>query len=167
MEKIKLVLTDIDGVWTDAGMYYDQFDNEFKKFCTYDSSGVLICKKLNVPVGIITGEKTKIVERRAIKLNVDYLFQGVGDKLAIANELCEKLGITLANVAYIGDDINDYQLLKAVGFSACPDNASLMIKKVVKYVTTLKGGYGAFREFVEYLFSNDYDIEDLYFSKNT
>ena len=73
----KLVLTDIDGVWTDGGMYYDQTGNEWKKFNTYDSAGVLFAHKLNIPVGILTGEKTTIVERRANKLKVDYLLQGV------------------------------------------------------------------------------------------
>ena len=72
--EIKLVLTDIDGVWTDAGMYYDQTGNELKKFNTYDSAGVLWCKMLKIPVGIITGETTEIVKRRAEKLKVDYLF---------------------------------------------------------------------------------------------
>ena len=71
----KLILTDIDGVWTDGGMYYDQFGNELKRFNTYDSAGVLLAHKLNIPVGIITGEETEIVSRRANKLSVDYLFQ--------------------------------------------------------------------------------------------
>ena len=72
MKAIKLILTDIDGVWTDGGMYYDQTGNEWKKFHTYDSAGVLFAHQLNIPVGIITGESTEIVRRRAEKLKVDF-----------------------------------------------------------------------------------------------
>lgn len=151
MNKIKLVLTDIDGVWTDGGMYYDQTGNEWKKFHTYDSAGVLFCHQEGIPVGIITGENTDIVKRRAEKLKVDYLYQGVKDKLKVASTLCSELNINLENVAYIGDDLNDIELLKAAGFSACPDNSFPNIKKLVHHVTKRKGGEGAFREFVEFI----------------
>lgn len=152
---IKLVLTDIDGVWTDGGMYYDQTGNEWKKFHTYDSAGVLWCKKMNLPIGILTGEKTKIVERRAEKLKIDFLFQGVVDKLEKVKELCAQLGIDFSNVAYIGDDLNDMELLKKVGFSACPSSAPDYIKSLVNKVMEKKGGEGVFREFVEFLFDID------------
>ena len=145
----KLVLTDIDGVWTDGGMYYDQTGNEWKKFHTYDSAGVLLCHQKGIPVGIITGEETEIVRRRAEKLKVDYLFQGVKDKLQVAVKIAEEMKINLSDIAYIGDDINDIELLKVVGFSGCPDNAFPSIKKLVHFVTERKGGEGAFREFVE------------------
>ena len=147
----KLVLTDIDGVWTDGGMFYDQIGNEWKKFNTSDSAGVLFCRWLNIPVGIITGEKTAIVERRAKKLKIDYLFQGIKDKVGVASQLCDELQIELSEVAYIGDDINDYHLLKAVGFSASPQNAPSYIKELVDFVTEKSGGQGAFREFIEKL----------------
>jgi len=145
----KLVLTDIDGVWTDGGMYYDQTGNEWKKFNTYDSAGVLLCHKFNIPVGIITSEDTEIVKRRAEKLKIDFLFQGVTNKLETAISLCKKLTIPLKNVAYIGDDINDIELLKEVGISAAPSSAPSQIKQLVKFVTDKAGGAGAFREFVE------------------
>jgi 3-deoxy-D-manno-octulosonate 8-phosphate phosphatase (KDO 8-P phosphatase) len=145
----KLVLTDIDGVWTDGGMYYDQTGNEWKKFHTYDSAGVLFCHQNNIPVGIITGEETEIVKRRAEKLNVDFLFQGVKNKLDIAIKLSEELKIALDEIAYIGDDLNDIELLKRVGISATPSNAPLYIQKMVTFTTTKSGGEGAFREFIE------------------
>lgn len=151
MDLPKLVLTDIDGVWTDGGMYYDQTGNEWKKFNTSDSAGVLFCHKMNIPVGIITGEDTEIVARRASKLHVDYLFQGVSDKVAVAKKICHELGVSLWDVAYIGDDIGDMALLKEVNFSGAPANAPAYIKELVKYVTQKKGGDGAFREFVEAL----------------
>lgn len=145
----KLVLTDIDGVWTDAGMYYDQTGNEWKKFSTTDSAGVLFCKQMQIPVGIITGEDTEIVKRRSEKLKVDYLYQGINDKLSVAKTLCDELQISLSEVAYIGDDLGDIELLKAVGFSAAPANAPEYIQALVHCVTRKSGGEGAFREFVE------------------
>ncbi|KAA6302434.1 MAG: 3-deoxy-D-manno-octulosonate 8-phosphate phosphatase KdsC [Candidatus Ordinivivax streblomastigis] len=151
-KKIKLILTDIDGVWTDGGMYYDQTGNEWKKFHTYDSAGVLFCHQRNIPVGIITGEETEIVKRRAEKLKIDYLFQGVSNKLETAGKLCDELKIDLSEVAYIGDDINDVELLKVVGFSACPNSAPEYIKGIVQHVTKKNGGEGAFREVIEILF---------------
>ena len=148
---IKLILTDIDGVWTDGGMYYDQTGNEGKRFCTYDGRGVTLAHEHGIPVGIITGEETEIVHRRAEKLHVDYLFQGVIDKLAVANQLCEKLGITISQVAYIGDDLADVELLKAVGYSAVPSDAPIMNQHLANVELSKHGGDGVFREFVEKL----------------
>ncbi|OEK05204.1 KdsC family phosphatase [Roseivirga misakiensis] len=157
----KLILTDIDGVWTDGGMFYDQTGNEWKKFNTSDSAGIIFARKLNIPVGIITGEKTEIVARRAAKLNISLLYQGISDKLPVANQICEELGVNLADVAYIGDDLGDLELLKAVGTSAAPANAPDYIKKYVDFVTDKKGGDGAFREFVERIVSANLDLESL------
>lgn len=145
----KLILTDIDGVWTDGSMYYDQTGNEWKRFSTYDGAGVALAHKVGIPVGIITGENTIIVENRAKKLNVNYVFQGVSNKLEVAEELCNKLGIALQEVAYIGDDIADFKLLCAVGISGAPQNAIQKVKDIVDIITEKKGGEGAFREFVE------------------
>lgn len=145
----KLILTDIDGVWTDGGMYYDQTGNEWKKFHTYDSAGVLLAHRHGIPVGIITGETTEIVKRRAEKLRVDYLYQGVSDKLAVVKSLCESLGIGIEDVAYIGDDLNDRELLKAAGISGVPASAPEYIKGLATVYLTKKGGEGVFREFVE------------------
>ncbi|MBD5216027.1 MAG: HAD-IIIA family hydrolase [Bacteroidales bacterium] len=148
----KLILTDIDGVWTDGGMYYDQTGNEWKRFHTYDGAGVSLAHAHGIPVGIITGEDTEIVAHRAKKLNVDYVFQGVKDKLGIAQKLCWELDINLMEVAYIGDDNPDLPLLKAVGFSGAPANAINPVKNAVDYVTSVAGGSGAFREFVEHIY---------------
>lgn len=155
----KIVFTDIDGVWTDGGMYYDQSGNEWKKFNTSDSAGVLLFRALNIPVVIITGEQTAIVERRAAKLKIEYLFQGVQDKLSVAKELCSKLNIQLSEAAYIGDDIGDVQLLCAVGISGAPSNAPVYIRDKAQIVTTLKGGEGAFREFAERILSKEGVLE--------
>ena len=162
----KLVITDIDGVWTDAGMYYDQEGNELKKFSTTDSAGVLFCKRLKIPVVIMTGENTNIVKQKAEKLKIDFLFQGVSDKLTTAKNLCKKLNIELSEVAFIGDDLNDLKLLREVGIPGAPMNASDYIKKEVYIVTNRKGGEGAFREFIETIIKNikgaDFDFLSLY-----
>ncbi len=145
-------------------MYYDQTGNEWKKFNTSDSAGVLFCKKLNIPVCIITGENTEIVRRRAEKLQIDFLFQGVSDKLKVARDLCKEMGIELNDVAYIGDDLMDMSLLREVGISAAPDNAPQYVKEITHFVTSKKGGEGAFREFVESIIisrGNIYDIINL------
>lgn len=147
--KIKLVITDIDGVWTDGGMYYDEKGNELKKFSTSDSAGVAFLKALKIPVAIITGEDTEIVKRRAEKLKIDYVFSGKRNKLEVVNELAGKLGITLEEIAFIGDDINDIPLLKAVGLSAVPYGAKCYVRKHARWRLSCKGGDGAFREFVE------------------
>jgi 3-deoxy-D-glycero-D-galacto-nononate 9-phosphatase len=149
--KIKLVLTDIDGVWTDGGMYYDQSGNELKKFNTSDSAGVIFLRLLNIPLAIITGENTQIVQRRADKLKITRLFMGVTNKLEVAEKLCAELQISLQEVAYIGDDLNDAVLLKAVGFSAVPANSPTYMEKYAKIRLNKCGGDGAFREFVEIL----------------
>lgn len=166
---IKLVITDIDGVWTDGGMYYDQTGNEWKKFNTSDSWGVWLLKKLNIPVAIMTGEDTNIVKRRAEKLKVDYLFMGVKNKLKIAIELCDSLNISLNEVAFIGDDLNDINLLSNVGLSSSPNNAPDYIKKDRDYITKKNGGEGAFREFAEYvakIINPDFDILSFYLKIN-
>lgn len=157
----KLILTDIDGVWTDGGMYYDQTGNEWKKFNTSDSAGVLFAHRLNIPVGIITGEDTQIVARRSDKLHIDYLFQNSKDKLAITQTLCEELHITLKDVAYIGDDIGDMSLLKQVGYAGVPASAPDYVRALGNVPLTKRGGEGVFREFVEKIIGKEKILEIL------
>jgi len=157
----ELVITDIDGVWTDGGMYYDQTGNEWKKFNTSDSAGVLFLRKLHIPLAVLTGENTEIVKRRADKLKIDFLFQGVHNKLECAADLCKKLNIDFNRVAYIGDDLIDLALLNRVGFSAAPANAPDYIKSKVDYVTVKRGGEGAFREFIEHILEQEGVLNDL------
>ncbi len=152
---IKLVLTDIDGVWTDGGMYYDQTGNEWKKFNTSDSAGVVFLRLLGIPMAIITGENTQIVQRRADKLKIKHLFMGVMNKLEVAEKLCAELNISMQEVAFVGDDVNDALLLEAVGFSAIPANAPVYMEKYADLRLTKKGGEGAFREFVEIILQQE------------
>lgn len=153
---IKLFITDIDGVWTDGSMYYDQTGNELKRFHTYDSAGVLFLRLMDIPTAIITGEDTEIVRRRAEKLKIPYLHQGIKDKVAVADSIRQQLGIGWEAIAYIGDDINDIHLLRKAGLSACPDNAPDYIKEIVDWQLPVAGGQGAFRCFAErYLRENN------------
>lgn len=145
----KLIATDIDGVWTDCGMYYDQLGNELKKFNTYDSAGVLFARLSGIPVVIITGEDTEIVKRRAKKLHIDHLYLGIQNKLECLDKLCQSMDISIKDVAYLGDDLNDILLFENVGYSGCPSSAPSYIQTLVSKVYSKKGGEGVFREFVE------------------
>ena len=151
---VKIFATDVDGVLTDAGMYYDNNGNELKKFNTHDGMAFNILKERGIITAMLTSEKTNIVKLRANKLQVDYLFQGVkgSEKLEALNKICVEKNMSLSEVAYIGDDINDYNVLSSVGFPACPKNAIANIKDI-KGITQLSksGGDGAVREFVELL----------------
>jgi 3-deoxy-D-glycero-D-galacto-nononate 9-phosphatase len=147
----KLIITDIDGVWTDGGMYYDNGKNEFKKFNTTDSAGVLFLQLLKIPLVVISGENTPIISRRCKKLKIESFFLGVKDKLKLARDYCKKNKFSLKEVAYIGDDINDIPLLKAAGFSAVPAGVPQYISKYAKLKLKKKGGEGAFREFIEHI----------------
>jgi 3-deoxy-D-manno-octulosonate 8-phosphate phosphatase (KDO 8-P phosphatase) len=159
MKQIKVFLTDVDGVLTDAGMYYTESGDEFKKFNTHDGMAFGLLREKGIKTGMVTSETTKIVENRAKKLKVDYLFQGAkGDgKLQAAKEICEKEGITLKEVAYIGDDINCIPLLKAAGVAACPSNAVKQVKELPGIIhLKTKGGDGAVREFVDKIIAENW-----------
>jgi len=157
---IKLFLSDVDGTLTDGGMYYGENGEEFKKFNTHDGKGFELLRKAGIKTGIITSENTKIVENRAKKLKVNYLYQGLEHKgkLDIAKEICQKENISLEEVAYIGDDINCKELLQSVGLSACPANALDEIKNIPNIIKLSKnGGDGAVREFVEKILGKNND----------
>lgn len=159
--KYKLVLTDIDGVWTDGGMYYTESGDELKKFNTSDSAGVLFLKSIGVHVGIVTGENSAMVKRRAEKLNISIVELGIKNKLKKVKEICETLQVSMEEVAYIGDDINDMEVLRNVGLSACPSDAPSYIKKEVHWVMEKKGGEGVFREFAEKILSESNQLEAI------
>jgi len=158
MSKIKVFLTDVDGVLTDAGMYYTESGDEFKKFNTHDGMGFTILRERGIKTAMITSEQTKIVENRAKKLKVDYLFQGVKHegKLEAAKQICDREGISMREVSYIGDDINCIPLLKAAGIAACPANAVKLVTEIPGIIRlATKGGDGAVREFVERLIAEN------------
>lgn len=149
---IKLFLTDIDGTLTDGGMYYSENGDELKKFNTRDGMGISLLRKAGIKVGIITSENCKLNIKRAEKLKVDFIYQGkTGEnKLSIAKKIAEELGIKMNEVAYIGDDINCYELLSEVGYAGCPKDAVLKIKSIPNiHIMSKNGGCGCVREFIE------------------
>jgi N-acylneuraminate cytidylyltransferase len=151
---IKLFMSDVDGVLTDAGMYYSENGDELKKFCTHDGMGIKLLKEKGVKVGIITTEDRQLNRNRANKLKLDYHFHGETNKLETIKNLCKELNISLSEVAYIGDDVNDFELLSAVGLAACPANSVEKIKNIPNIIhLTKKGGEGAVREFIEMILS--------------
>lgn len=146
---MKLLATDVDGVLTDAGMYYGESGEELKKFHTRDGMGLKLLQAEGVITAIITMENTKIVERRGIKLGIPEVFQGAKDKVAVLCHLSEKYGIPYKQMAYIGDDVNDVQALKTVGFAAAPADCVKQVRQVVHYLCKKKGGEGAVREVID------------------
>lgn len=144
---IKLFLSDIDGVLTDAGMYYTEKGDEIKKFNTYDGMGFKLLQKLGIAVGFLTAENRDLNRRRAEKLKLDYDFHGAENKLAVLQALLKKTGLTPNQVAYVGDDLNDVEVLSYVGFAFCPSTAQPEVLRI-KNIHVLKsaGGTGVVRE---------------------
>ncbi len=152
MTNIKLFASDVDGTMTDACMYYAENGIELKKFNFRDGMGFKLLRDAGIKTAIITSEDTPIVKKRADKLKVDYLSMGTWIKLEFAQNICNELKITLDEVAYIGDDINDFELLSAVKYKACPNDAVKKIKSIPDIIVLeSKGGKGAVREFIEIL----------------
>ena len=146
---IRLFATDVDGVLTDGGMYYSESGDEWKKFNTRDGMGIKLLQKAGLVTALVTQESTKLVARRAQKLTIPEVHQGVYDKLALLQELVRRHGCTMKQVAYIGDDVNDLAALKAAGFSAAPADAIPAVLGAVHYVCRQKGGEGAVRELTD------------------
>ncbi len=148
---IKLFLTDSDGCLTDGGMYYSERGDELKKFNTRDGMGFSLLKKAGILTGIITGEDSESVKKRAQKLNLDFCKCGIRNKLSCIKQICLEHNIPLENVAYIGDDINDLEVVENVGFGCCVPDADRSLKQKSKYVTQKNGGDGAVREVIDFL----------------
>ena len=149
LKHIRLFATDVDGVLTDAGMYYSESGEELKKFNTRDGMGIKLLQKAGLITALVTQERTKLVARRGEKLMIPEVHQGVMDKLSLVREMAERHGLSMDQVAYMGDDINDLSTLQAVGFSATPADGLPQVLAAVDYVCTKKGGEGAVREIVE------------------
>ena len=162
MKDIKLFLTDVDGCLTEGGMYYTAEGEVMKRFCVYDGMGMVCLQQAGIPCGILTSENSLIVKARAEKLKLKYLYLGVGSKvnpdcltkLQAAQQICDELGIGLAEVCFVGDDINDVELLSAVGYPCCPPNARPEVKAVPNiHVLNTPGGQGTIREICDTLLS--------------
>lgn len=149
LKRIRLFATDVDGVLTDAGMYYSESGDEMKKFNTRDGMGIKLLQRAGIITAIVTQERTKLVAWRGEKLTIPEVHQGVMDKLSLVRDMAERHGLSMEQVAYIGDDVNDVATLEAVGFSATPADGMPQAVAVVDYVCEKKGGEGAVREIIE------------------
>jgi len=148
--QIKLLLTDCDGVLTDNGVYYSDEGEKMKRFSIRDGMGVERLRKLcGIETGIITGEKSPSLIKRAEKLVITELHLGIKDKIAALEKILERKNLQVYEVAYIGDDVNDLEVMSKVGLTACPGDAMKQVIKHADYVCENKGGNGAFREFAE------------------
>ena len=147
---IRLAIFDVDGVLTDGGMLYTESGDEFKKFNAKDGLAIRRVKQRGIQTGIIShGYNSKLIQRRAERLHIELLEVSQVPKLQTLSLWCEKLKISYDNVCFIGDDVNDEDILKAVGFSACPADAVDEVKNMVHVVMQKKGGDGCVRELID------------------
>jgi len=148
-KEIKLVLTDVDGVLTDGGMYYSKKGEELKKFNARDGMGVELLRNEGIMTIMITKEKSLISEQRAQKIKVKEIRSGITNKEKEIFKISKKYNIPFSNIAFIGDDVNDVKPIKICGFSATPLDGHNEIKKFANYICKTRGGDGAFRELAD------------------
>ncbi len=148
---VKMFLTDCDGCLTDGGMYYSEHGDELKKFNTKDGMGFSFLREKGILTGVITGEDVELNRRRVEKLKLDIYKPGCRDKASAIKELCRQYRIGLEDVVYVGDDVNDLEVIQMVGFGCCPADAVPQVKAAAKYVAAAKGGEGVIREIIERL----------------
>jgi 3-deoxy-D-manno-octulosonate 8-phosphate phosphatase (KDO 8-P phosphatase) len=149
LERIKMLLLDVDGVLTDGGILYSANGVEMKRFNVHDGYGAARAREHGLRLAVISGRQTPIVDVRAREMQIDDVVQNATDKVAAMEELRRRYGFEVDEVAFIGDDLFDLPLLKAVGFSAAPSNSLRDVQKAVDYVTNAAGGYGAARELID------------------
>lgn len=148
-KKIKIVITDVDGVLTDGGRYYSVKGENLKKFDTRDGMGVNLLLRNDIKTIILTKEKSKITRRWAKEMNISYVYDGSIKKESALPKICKRFNLLPENLAFIGDDVNDLAIFKKVGFSATPNNAIEQAKKLADYICKAKGGEGSFREIAD------------------
>lgn len=149
--KIKLVVLDVDGTLTDGGVYYDSQGNELKRFDVKDGLGIKVGIAAGLEFAIITGRESRMVERRAQELGIQHLYQGVQKKAPAMQELMKRLGVSKAEVAYMGDDLNDKAPMGLACFCACPADAAQEIKEQCDYIAPHPGGHGAVRDLIYHI----------------
>ena len=151
MGKIKYLVIDVDGTMTDAGIYYDEKGNEIKKFCTKDAAGFFAAHYVGIKIVVLTGRECIATTRRMTEMKVEYLYQNVKDKYSFLHGFIESNNILKEEIGYIGDDLNDLPSMCLVGFVGCPADSCIEIKERADYISSVKGGYGAVRDIIEYL----------------
>lgn len=154
IHNLKIVVTDVDGVLTDGGRYYSEKGEILKKFHTLDGMGVNLLLRNGIKTLILTKENSKIVRKWAKDMNVTEIFSNSIYKEKTIQKICKKFKIALNQIAYIGDDVNDLEIMKKIGFSACPKDGVMQIRKIASYICSLNGGNGAFRELVDVIIAS-------------
>lgn len=158
---IRLLLLDVDGVMTDGRIYYDAKGGEIKSFDVKDGHGLKLLMRAGIQVGIITGRRSPIVQRRAEELGIEIVYQGAKNKLEPYQEILRDCGFRNDEVAYVGDDLVDLPILMRVGFSATVSDAVEEVKERVDYVASRQGGRGAVREICELLLKRSGDWQGV------
>lgn len=151
--RIKLLITDCDGVLTDNGVYYSDRGEEMKRFSIRDGMAVERLRHYGIESGIMTGETSPSVQKRADKLRITELHLGIKDKPARLREILERTGLAAEEIAFIGDDTNDVEILGLVGLSACPGDATRFARAAADFHCETFGGHGCFRELAEFIIS--------------
>ena len=150
MAAIKMLILDVDGTMTDAGIYITDDGRQFKKYNARDGIGVRMAMRAGVEVGIISHSmSSEMVETRGNMLGMKYVYVGDRPKVDVLNEWLTELKLNPENIAYIGDDVNDLDIMKIVGLTACPFDAVDEVKGVVDIQLSKKGGEGCVREFID------------------
>ena len=156
--RVKLLALDVDGILTDGGLYYTESGEVCKKFNVKDGKGIKLLMQSGVEVAIISANDSNATLHRAKKLGIVNCFTGVEDKLEVLETLCQKLNISLSQVAYMGDDLNDLPVLKAVGLPLTVADAIPENQATAAYVTKLSGGQGAVREVCNLLLNSRVEV---------
>ena len=159
---IVLIVLDVDGTMTDSRISYSEAGDEVKSFNVKDGLGIASWMRLGKKVAIITGRRSKIVERRARELHVEYCYQGIKDKRKTLSDLLEKLDLTYEHVATIGDDLNDYTMLQDAAISFVPKDATVAVEKIATVTLSKRGGEGAVREMIDYLIEKEGLTQELH-----
>ena len=151
LQKIKYLVIDVDGTMTDAGIYYDEQGNEWKKFCTKDAAGFFAAHQVGIRTIILTGRECIATTRRMQEMKVDYLVQNVKDKRTYLIKFMKDHSLKKEQLGYIGDDLNDLSGMELCGFVGCPKDACAEVKVKADYISGVKGGQGAVRDIIEFL----------------
>ncbi len=159
IKAIKLLATDVDGTLTDGGMYYTTKGDVMKKFHARDGMGVNLLKRRNIPTVLITKEINSINKKWAKNMNIKKMYEGIQEKEKLVKTLCNQFKIKSEEICYIGDDVNDIELMKNIGLSACPADANYIVKKEVDIILKIQGGKGALREIVDLIMSVKFSKE--------
>lgn len=149
--KINLLIIDVDGTMTDAGIYYDENGNELKKFCTKDAAGFFCAHAAGMEIMVLTGRACAATDRRMREMKVEYLYQDITDKYSFLTKFIAEHRLAQGQLAYIGDDLNDLFPMSLAGFVACPKDTCEEIKRIADYISPYKGGYGAVRDIISHI----------------